>query len=80
MRASIVLSRRPAAEAWLEIRAGYSHEFSGVPRINAIFVGDPTRTGIGIVAENFDRDSWMAGAGVSFSPQKNLTLYRRPQR
>jgi outer membrane autotransporter protein len=38
-------------------------------------VGDPTRTGLGIFAENFDRDSWLAGAGVSFSPKKNLTLY-----
>ena len=58
-----------------EVRLGYSHEFSGVPRINAIFVGDPTRTGLGIVAEGFDRDSWIAGAGVSFSPQKNLNLF-----
>jgi outer membrane autotransporter protein len=59
----------------VEVRAGYSREFSGVPRINATFVGDPTRTGLGIFAENFDRDSWLAGAGVSFSPKKNLTLY-----
>ena len=59
----------------VEVRAGYSREFSGVPRINATFVGDPTRTGIGIVAENFDRDSWLAGAGMSFAPRKNLTLY-----
>jgi outer membrane autotransporter protein len=59
----------------VEVRAGYSREFSGVPRIDATFVGDPTRTGVGIVAENFDRDSWLAGAGVSFAPKKNLTLY-----
>ena len=59
----------------VEVRAGYSREFSGVPRIDATFVGDPTRTGLGIVAENFDRDSWLAGAGVSFAPKKNLTLY-----
>ncbi|MGZ9058606.1 MAG: autotransporter domain-containing protein, partial [Burkholderiaceae bacterium] len=59
----------------VEIRAGYSHEFSGVPNLGATFAGDPTRTGIGIFAENFDRDSWLAGAGVSFAPKKNLTLY-----
>ena len=59
----------------VEIRAGYSREFSGVPNIGASFIGDPTRTGLSIVAENFDRDSWLAGAGVSFAPQKNLTLY-----
>ncbi len=59
----------------VEVRAGYSREFSGVPRIGATFLGDPTRTGVGIVAENFDRDSWLAGAGVSFAPKKNLTLY-----
>lgn len=59
----------------VEIRAGYSREFSGVPRIGATFTGDPTRTGLGIVAENFDRESWLAGAGVSFAPKKNLTLY-----
>ena len=59
----------------VEIRAGYSREFSGVPNISARFIGDPTQTGLGIFAENFDRDSWLAGAGVSFAPQKNLTLY-----
>jgi len=59
----------------VEIRAGYSREFSGVPSINTSFVGDPTRTGVSIIAENFDRDSWLAGAGVSFAPKKNLTLY-----
>ncbi len=58
-----------------EIRAGYSREFSGVPNISASFIGDPTRTGLGIFAENFDRDSWLAGLGLSFAPQKNLTLY-----
>ena len=59
----------------VEVRAGYSREFSGVPSISANFTGDPTRTSVGIVAENFDRDSWLAGAGVSFAPEKNLTLY-----
>ncbi|MEO8187860.1 MAG: autotransporter domain-containing protein, partial [Burkholderiaceae bacterium] len=59
----------------VEVRAGYSREFSGVPHINATFVGDPVRTSLGIFAENFDRESWLAGAGMSFSPRKNLTLY-----
>ena len=59
----------------VEIRAGYSHEFSGVPSISATLLGDPTRTGVGIIAETFDRDSWLVGAGMSFSPKKNLTLY-----
>jgi outer membrane autotransporter protein len=59
----------------VELRAGYSYEFSGVPNISATFVGDPTKTGMGIFAENFDRSSWLAGAGVSFSPRPNWTAY-----
>jgi len=64
-----------AGKGMVELRAGYSYEFSGVPSIGATLVGDPTRTGMGIVAETWDRSSWIAGAGVAIAPRKNLTLY-----
>ncbi len=59
----------------LDVRAGYTREFSGAPRIGATLAGDPTQTGIGIAIESWDRNIWVAGAGVSFSPSKNWTLY-----
>ena len=59
----------------VEVRAGYSREFSSTPSFSATLLGDPTRTGIGIVAESWDRNSWIAGAGLSFSPSQRFTLY-----
>ncbi len=75
MRASIALSIQPAAQAWWKFEPAIAASFP-VSRTSAQrFIGDPTQTGLGIFAENFDRDSWLAGAGVSFAPKKNLTLY-----
>lgn len=62
-------------EGVVELRAAYAREFSSVPTINALLAGDPSLTRIGIVSEAGDRDVFLAGAGVSLAPRRNLTLF-----
>jgi autotransporter-associated beta strand protein len=59
----------------VELRAGYSREFSGVPTLNATLVGDPTQTSMGIAVENFGRNYGFLGAGASLTTDDGATVF-----